>query len=61
MRYNEPETGPRQMPVLGACEAGKSAITAGSTFSIDLVKNVITLHDNGTVHDLGPQIIYIVE
>lgn len=61
MRYEDPELGPRKVPVLGQEERGKLAISSTSVFSINLEERKVTLADNGLTVDVGDTMVYLLQ
>lgn len=61
MRYEDPERGPRKVPVLGQEEQGKLAISSTSVFSINLEEKKVTVADNGLTVDIGDTLVYLLQ
>lgn len=61
MRYEDPDLGPRKVPVLGQEERDKLAISSTSVFSINLEERKVTLADNGLTVDIGDTMVYLLQ
>lgn len=61
MRFEDPQLGPRRIPVLGKEEEGKLAISKSSVFNISLQENKVHLTDNGMKLDIGDTLVYLVQ
>lgn len=61
LRYNDPETGAREIPVFNEPQKGKTVIGQDSVFSIDTSSNSVTVVDGGKTFALGRQICYMVD
>ncbi|XP_017276725.1 leucine--tRNA ligase, cytoplasmic [Kryptolebias marmoratus] len=60
MRYEDPELGPRRVPVLGQEEQGKLPISSKSVFNVNLQEKKVTLADNGLTVNIGDTLAYLI-
>lgn len=61
MRYEDPELGPRKVPVLGQEEQGKLAISSTSVFSVNLEEKKVSVVDNGLTVNIGNTLVYLLQ
>jgi len=59
-RYEDPNAGPRKIPVLGKVLDGKVEMSVNGKLDVDVEKKVVTLVESGKKFELGDQIIYCV-
>ncbi|XP_066198086.1 leucine--tRNA ligase, cytoplasmic [Saccopteryx leptura] len=60
MRFDDPLLGPRQVPVLGKEQTGKSPISEHAVFHVDLLSKKVHLTENGLRADIGDTVVYLV-
>ncbi|KAM4875852.1 leucine--tRNA ligase, cytoplasmic [Thomomys bottae] len=60
MRFDDPLSGPRRVPVLGKESMEKTPISEHATFHVDLMTKKIHVTENGLQADVGDTIIYLV-
>lgn len=59
MRYEDPDMGPRKIPVFDQICVGKIDIAADTVFNI--TDSGITIQQNGASVNVGSQMVYIVQ
>ncbi|XP_043263224.1 leucine--tRNA ligase, cytoplasmic [Colletes gigas] len=60
-RYNDPLLGPRSKPFMDNILQGKTEIPLNSIFNIDTKTKTIKVNVEGSIHDIGNDLIYIVQ
>ena len=61
LRYDDPVRGPLKIPAFGdEAMKGKSVLSKDTSFLINVDKKEIAVQQNGSVHNVGTQMIYIV-
>lgn len=61
LRYEDPDGGPRKMPVFDQPELGKVAVSSAGVFHVNLSDSTVSLQENGSNLKLGSQLMYIVD
>ncbi|CAK6446187.1 unnamed protein product [Pipistrellus nathusii] len=60
MRFDDPVSGPRRVPVLGKELTGKTPISEHAVFHVDLVSKNVHLTENGLRAHIGDTLVYLV-
>lgn len=60
-RYENPELGPRKMPVFNSPTLGAVRIEDNAVFHMNFENREIEVAVNGTRYPVGSQVVYIVE
>lgn len=60
-KYEDPDAGPRRIPVLSMLNDGKTAVNPDATFHLNLEKLDVEVQENGKRCSVGTQIIYVVD
>eukprot|EP00058_Branchiostoma_floridae_P025970 XP_002611460.1 hypothetical protein BRAFLDRAFT_63907 [Branchiostoma floridae] len=61
MRFDDPNVGPRSIPVFNQPEKGKTAIPESSVFTVNLETQNVSLSENGKSVDVGRTLVYLVQ
>lgn len=60
MRYDDPQLGPRTLPIFNQPEKGKTAISKDATFRVSLQDSCVSVAENGNVFNVGYKMVYLV-